>query len=258
LPHGIHAVRFERDLLAGQVDELDVQSGRIDVGLSFTPHALRGFEAEDPANLVIVVIRQVEPAAETDFQDVTLSEVDDLLALFACRLCRACDVNQVRQHVIFINRHGTPRANEFSAFSQLRPLVACQFPGMFRRNETVQLVRNREIRVPEQHSWAGVPHDHPGSCPGTGLVTMDRAIGAGRLVGAVEAFLQAHIGIVEEALAVVAQICMRRLVARVAVNLDHFRHRMPFPVETLVQQIHCWIYPPLGSTITLIQLNYRR
>ena len=115
---------------------------------------------------------------------------------------------------------------------------------MLRRNETIQFVRDREIGVPEQHPRTGIPHDHPGTRSLPRLVTVDRAVGAGGLIGAVRAFFEPCVGVVEEFLAIRAQNRMRMLVARIAVNLDHLRHRMPFPAEAIVHRTHCWTYPP--------------
>ena len=54
---------------------------------------------------------------------------------------------------------------------------------MLRRNETIQFVGGREIGVPEQQPRTGIPHDHPGTRSLPRLVTLDRAVGAGGLIG---------------------------------------------------------------------------
>jgi len=59
------------------------------------------------------------------------------------------------------------------------------------------------------------------------LVTMDGAVGAGRLLGAKSATLEATGSIVEQSLAFGADI-PSRMVLPPAVAPDHFRHRLPF------------------------------
>ncbi len=92
--------------------------------------------------------------------------------------------------------------------------------------------------MPEQHAGTGVAHDHPGPRPGAGFVTMDRAVRAGRFFKPVGAFLQPDFGIVQEFLTFLAERRIRMLVAGVAINLDHLRHRVSFPGEALFQRIH--------------------
>jgi hypothetical protein len=47
--------------------------------------------------------------AETYFEHIALGQVHDFFALFARRLRRADDVDQMRQHMIFVKGHDTLR-----------------------------------------------------------------------------------------------------------------------------------------------------
>ena len=64
--------------------------------------------------------------------------------------------------------------------------------------KTIQFVSDGEPRMTKQHSWTCVPHDRFHLGPLRGLVTVDRAIGAGRFFVSVRALLKPTLRIVQE------------------------------------------------------------
>ena len=81
-------------------------------------------------------------------------------------------------------------------------LIHARIAGKFLRvpcpAAPIEIVRNGQDRVTEQHSWASVAHDLPGLFPVLGLVAMDRAVCAGRFVLTVGALLKTNLGVVQK------------------------------------------------------------
>jgi len=92
------------------------------------------------------------------------------------------------------------------------------------RAESVQLVADGKERMAQQHPRAGVSHDFFGLGPLRRLVTVNGAVGAGRLVLAVRTFQQPHFGIVQKLPALGAQDVPGAVMVSGAIDSDHFGH----------------------------------
>ena len=84
----------------------------------------------------------------------------------------------------------------------------------------IQQVAHGENRMPPEHPWPGVPHDGLDLVAVGGLVTMDRALGAGGLFRLEHAPLQTQSGVVQEGLAFRAKTAPGA-VRIVTVDRDH-------------------------------------
>lgn len=94
----------------------------------------------------------------------------------------------------------------------------------------VDVVGNRQERVAEQHPGPCEAHDLAGQLALRGLVTVNRAVGTGRLVFAIGAFVEAHLRVIEEATTVDAQ-CAPSPVVGPAVDTDHLAHGQEFAFQ---------------------------
>ena len=83
----------------------------------------------------------------------------------------------------------------------MQSLLSPQLTWVSGLSETIQLMGNSEHRMTEQHSGSSKSHDLGGLCPLGRLVTVNRAVGAGRLVFPVRTLLQSHFSIVLKLLA---------------------------------------------------------
>ena len=130
------------------------------------------------------------------------------------------------------------RADSLSSIALLRPLFARKRLWMQCFAKTVQLVRNREHGMSQQHSRSGETHDRFGLCFSRRLVTMDRAVGAGWLVFSVGALLEPQLGVIQELTTGFAQRIIERIMMRRTVDADHLADRQPLTCQARLIREH--------------------
>lgn len=95
---------------------------------------------------------------------------------------------------------------------------------MPRSAETIQLVGDSQQWMVNEHARSRVAHDLFYAGALRWLVAMHGTVGTGRLVIAVGAFVEAHIGVFQELPALRAQLVPWTIVVRGAVDADHPGH----------------------------------
>jgi len=105
--------------------------------------------------------------------------------------------------------------------------------------ELVEQVGQRPDRVPPGHPRAGEAHDLAGRLALGGLVAVDRAVGAGRLVYAVRALFKPPFRVIHQFRAVGAQaaVCLA-IVMMVTEYVCHAHQGFVFPLQSAVEPIH--------------------
>lgn len=102
---------------------------------------------------------------------------------------------------------------------------------MPRSAETIQLVGDSQQWMVNEHARSRVAHDFLYAGALRRLVAVHGTVGTGRLVIAVGAFVEAHIGVFQELPAVRAQLVPWTIVVRGAVDADHPGHGQPLSGE---------------------------
>ena len=125
-----------------------------------------------------------------------------------------------------------------SAGFRLLSLFARQLNRVPGPSKAVQLMGDRETRMPKQYARAGPLHYVLGLCSLGWLVAVDRAIGAGRLVLAVGAFFQPPLGVIQEFLALGTQLIPWTEVVIVAIDSDHLCNGQPLSLKVFLFEIH--------------------
>jgi len=88
-----------------------------------------------------------------------------------------------------------------------------------------------------QHARSGVTHHHLDLLASCALITMDRALGAGRFFRTKPAAFQSHPGVIQKLPAFRAQPGCRPMTIP-AVDFDHRLHCLPFTVQPLAGESH--------------------
>jgi len=88
-----------------------------------------------------------------------------------------------------------------------------------------------------EHARSGVTHHHPDLLASCSLITMDRALGAGRFFCGEPAAFQSHPGVIQKLPAFRAQPGCRPMTIP-AVDFDHRLHCLPFTVQPLAGESH--------------------
>jgi hypothetical protein len=92
-------------------------------------------------------------------------------------------------------------------------------------------------RMPPHHARAGIPHHGPHLFASGGLVAMDRAFGADRLLQPKAAPIEPDGGIIQQPLTLGTQRRVGGVLAP-AVTGDHRRDGLPFPGQALARESH--------------------
>ena len=82
-----------------------------------------------------------------------------------------------------------------------------------------------------QHAWPSVPHHAADPFPHRRLVAMHRTVGAGRFAFLVGAPVQTSACVVQQQLALIAEIVLGSVVS-MAIDVDHRLYRPAFPVHS--------------------------
>jgi len=102
----------------------------------------------------------------------------------------------------------------------------------------VQQVPDGPDRMPPGHSRPGKAHDEASGFALRRLVAVNRAIGAGRLGGAVGTFLQPPLGVLHESLALGAQAPVNQPMVMVAVDPRHAAEGLVFVQQPSFERVH--------------------
>jgi len=108
-------------------------------------------------------------------------------------------------------------------------------------SKAIQLMGDREPRMPKQYARPGPLHDVLGLGSLGRFVAVNRTIGAGRLVLAVGAFCQPPLGIIQKCLALGTQLIPFTEVMIAAIDSDHLCDSQPFSLEVFLFEMHCRI-----------------
>ena len=102
----IDAAVVQRDLLGARLHELDPEWQLARARAGERPHFRRRIQAPDMLDVVRIVVLEIEPRADADFQDPASGQRNDLLPLTPARFRAANQVDDVRQNVPRIESHG--------------------------------------------------------------------------------------------------------------------------------------------------------